>query len=37
MEWIEGLAHITNKDEDEDHFSALYFTLRSDPGRFVNL
>jgi hypothetical protein len=37
MEWIDLLAHITNKDEDEDHFSALYFTLRSDPGRFLNL
>jgi hypothetical protein len=32
-EWIDLLAHSTN---DED-LSALYFTLRSDPSRFVNL
>jgi hypothetical protein len=30
---VDLLAHFTN---DED-LSALYFTLRSDPGRFVNL
>jgi hypothetical protein len=33
MKWIDLLSHITN---DED-LSALYFTLRSDPSRFMNL
>jgi hypothetical protein len=32
-EWIDLLAHSTNNED----ISALYFTLRSDPGRFVNL
>jgi hypothetical protein len=33
MKWIDLLAHVTN---DED-LSVLCFTLRLDPGRFVNL
>ena len=34
MKWIQLLAHFKKEDEDP---SALYFTLRSDPGRFENL
>jgi hypothetical protein len=33
MKWIDLLAHITSYED----VSALYFTLRSDPSRFVNL
>jgi hypothetical protein len=33
MKWIDLLAHITNYED----ISATYFTLRSDPSRFVNL
>ena len=34
MKWIQLLAHFKKEDEDP---SALYYTLRSDPGRFEHL